>query len=57
MHDFVARMGVLGELMMFLWKRKLYWLIPMIAALILLAVLIVLASSGPLSSFMYPVFG
>ncbi len=55
MQDFVVRMGVLGELIQFLWKRKLYWLIPMIIALILFAVLIVLGNSGALSIFIYPV--
>ncbi len=54
--DFTSRMGVLGELMGFLWKRKLYWLIPMMLTLILFAALIVIAGSGPVGSFIYPLF-
>lgn len=54
--DFTSRMGVLGELMGFLWKRKLYWLIPMILTLLIFAVLIVIAGSGPGGVFIYTLF-
>ena len=42
MRDMIARMGILGELLQFLWRRKLYWLIPMIIMLALFIVLIIL---------------
>lgn len=54
--DFFLRMGVLGELLAFLWKRKLYWLIPMILTLIIFAVLIILASNPATSPFIYTLF-
>ena len=53
MREFFSRMGVFGELMGFLWDRKLGWLIPMIIALIVFGVLFLLASSGALSPFLY----
>ena len=56
MRDFVARMGVLGELMMFLWKRKLYWLIPMVITLVIFAVLIVAGGSSGVGAFIYTLF-
>jgi hypothetical protein len=56
MRDLVGRAGVLGELMQFLWKRKLYWLIPVMITLALFALLIVVAGSGPLSAFLYPIW-
>lgn len=56
MNDFVARMGILGELMQFLWKRKLYWLIPMVITLVIVAVLIVVGASGPGGAFIYTLF-
>ena len=46
-----TRLGILGELFAFLWAAKLWWLIPMIIALIVFAVLIVLGTAsgaGPL---------
>lgn len=57
MQDFFSRMGVLGELLGFLWKRKLYWLIPMVAILLVFAILIVIAnSSGVAAPFIYTLF-
>ena len=56
MRDFFARMGILGELLQFLWMRKLYWLIPMIITLIVFALLIILGNpSGP-GFFIYTLF-
>ena len=54
--DFLMRMGILGELLSFLWKRKLYWLLPMVITLLVFAVIIVIASTGPAGSFIYTLF-
>ncbi|MCC7448175.1 MAG: hypothetical protein IT324_12220 [Anaerolineae bacterium] len=54
--DFVSRLGILGELMRFLWARKLWWLIPMIVALLIFGILIIMGASGVLSPFIYSVF-
>lgn len=56
MRDLVARMGILGELLQFLWRRKLYWLIPMIVVLALFIVLIILGSNPATAPFIYPMF-
>jgi hypothetical protein len=56
MQDFASRMGIMSELMQFLWKRKLYWLIPMIATLMIFAVLIVLSQSSAIAPFLYTLF-
>lgn len=55
-NDFFARMGILGELMAFLWKRKLYWLMPMMVVLLAVALLIVIGSTGPAGAFIYTLF-
>ncbi len=54
--DFFMRMGVLGELLAFLWKRKLYWMLPMVITLLVFALLIMLGGSSPLSPFIYTLF-
>lgn len=54
--DFLMRMGVLGELLAFFWRRKLYWLIPMIVTLLLFAVIIILGNTGVGSVFIYTLF-
>jgi hypothetical protein len=51
-----SRLGILGELLRFLWDRKLWWLIPMLVALAVFIVLILLGSSGPLGHFIYTLF-
>ena len=56
MRSFAARMGILGELMLFLWKRKLYWLLPLIVTLAIFAVLLVAGGSSVLAPFVYPFF-
>ena len=56
LQDFFVRMGVLGELLAFLWKRKLYWMLPMVITLLVFAVLIVVGGSSPLSPFIYTLF-
>ena len=54
--NFVSRLGIVGELMRFLWARKLWWLIPMIIALLVFGALILLGASGVLSPFIYSLF-
>ncbi len=54
--DFFMRLGVLGELLAFLWKRKLYWMLPMVITLLVFALLIVIGGSSPLSPFIYTLF-
>lgn len=56
LQDFFMRMGVLGELLAFLWKRKLYWMLPMVITLLVFALLIVLGGSSPISPFIYTLF-
>ncbi len=52
---FISRMGIVGELMRFLWGRKLWWLIPMLIALIVFGVIIIFGSS-PAGQFIYSLF-
>ena len=52
----LTRLGILGELMRFLWKRKLWWLIPMIVVLVLFALLLVFAQGSALAPFIYTLF-
>ena len=56
LQDFFMRLGVLGELLVFLWKRKLYWMLPMVITLLVFALLIVVGGSSPISPFIYTLF-
>lgn len=54
--DFVSRLGIAGELLGFLWRAKMWWLIPMVVALLLFAVIIAVASAGPAGPMIYTLF-
>ena len=51
-----ANAGVLGELLTFLWKHKLWWLIPMVTTLLVFGILLIFASSTGLGPFIYSLF-
>jgi hypothetical protein len=50
------RVGIMGELMGFLWERKLWWLIPMVSVLLLLGALLLFAQSSAIAPFIYTLF-
>ena len=52
----MANLGVVGELMGFLWKRKRWWLIPMVAILLLFGLLLIIASTTSVGPFIYTLF-
>jgi hypothetical protein len=42
--------------MQFLWERKLWWMMPMVAVLLLLGILIIFAQSSAIAPFIYTLF-
>jgi hypothetical protein len=56
MNEFFARLGIVGELLQFLWERKLYWLIPMILVLTVFGAAILFGSSPTTAPFIYTLF-
>lgn len=50
------RVGIMGELMQFLWVRKLWWLTPMVVILLLLGIVIIFAQSSAVAPFIYTLF-
>ena len=50
------RIGVAGELMSFLWARKLWWLMPMIILLLAFGLLIGFAQTSAIAPFIYTLF-
>ena len=50
------RVGITGELLGFLWARKLWWLIPMVSVLLALGLLLVFAQSSAIAPFIYTLF-
>ncbi len=54
--EFFLRADTLREFFVFLWERKMWWLIPMIVVLMLFAIVLVFAQSSPLAPFIYTLF-
>ena len=50
------RVGIAGELLRFMWERKLWWLMPMVAVLLIVGLLLVLAQSSAIGPFIYTLF-
>jgi hypothetical protein len=49
------RMSVSGDLVYLVWRHKLWWMLPLLLALIVLAALVVLEAT-PIGPLLYPVF-
>jgi cellulose synthase/poly-beta-1,6-N-acetylglucosamine synthase-like glycosyltransferase len=60
MRDFFRQMmtniGVAGEVLVYLWQRRRWWLIPMVTVLLLVGLLLILASTSGMSFFIYTLF-
>jgi hypothetical protein len=51
-----ARASTVRELIQFLWKRKLWWLIPVVVLLLVTTLLIAVAQTAGVGRFIYPGF-
>lgn len=52
----ISKLGIFGELLVFLWKRKLWWMIPMIVILVLFGLLLIFTQSSAVAPFIYTLF-
>ncbi len=50
------RVGIVGELLGYLWRRKLWWMIPMVTVLALFGLLLVFTQGSALAPFIYTLF-
>jgi len=51
-----SNLSVVGELLGFLWQRKLWWLIPMMVVLLLFGLLMIFASTSGVGPLIYTLF-
>jgi len=56
LNSVITNAGMPGEIVIFLWKRRLWWLIPMVLVLLMCGVLLLLASASGVAPFIYPLF-
>jgi hypothetical protein len=50
------RTGIFGEFISFLWKNKLWWIIPIVVVLVAFMVLVIFTESTPIAPFIYTLF-
>ena len=50
------KVRIMQELMVFLWERKLWWMMPMVLTLLLFGLLILFAESSAVAPFIYTLF-
>lgn len=51
-----SNFGVAGELLSFLWARKLWWLLPLVTLLLMFGLLLIFATASGLAPFVYTLF-
>jgi len=51
-----TKISIILELFEFLWARRLWWLIPMVAVLLLIGILMIITQSSAIAPFIYPLF-
>lgn len=56
MRSLTQRFQTLRELLGYLWEQRLWWLIPVVAVLILVGSLLVFAQGSALAPFVYTLF-
>ena len=52
----MTNLGVVGEMLEFLWTKKMWWLIPMVTVLLLFGLLLIFASASGVGPFIYTLF-
>ena len=48
--------GVVGEVLTLLWKRRRWWLIPMVAVLLIFGLFLIFATASGIAPFIYTLF-
>jgi hypothetical protein len=51
-----AKFSTVGELLLFLWQNKLWWMMPMVLVFLLLGLFIVFTQSVAVVPFIYTLF-
>lgn len=51
-----VKFGIAADLLGFFWQRKLWWMLPMVAALLLVGLLLVFAQGSAIAPLVYALF-
>ena len=56
LRDMGAKLSISAELISFLWRLKMWWMIPMISVLLLMGLLLAFGSASGVGPFIYTLF-
>jgi hypothetical protein len=56
LRDMWTNAGTARELLEFLWAQKLWWMVPMVAVLLVFGLLLIFASASGVGPFIYSLF-
>lgn len=51
-----AKIGIIGELLAYLWERKLWWLIPVVTVILIFGLILIFAQGSGIAPFIYTLF-
>jgi hypothetical protein len=51
-----SKSNIFSEFLSFLWKNKLWWLIPIIIVLAIFSIILIFTQSSPIAPFIYTLF-
>jgi len=54
--NLAAKAGIAGEFLVYLWERRLFCLIPVVAILLFFGMLLIFTQSSALAPFIYTLF-
>lgn len=52
----IDKVGIAGDLFRFMWKRKIWWMIPVVFVLVVIGLLIAVGSATGVGPFVYTLF-
>ena len=54
--NLMGRMEIAGQLLGFFWRRKVWWMVPLVLTILIVGVLVILGQSSAMSAFIYSLF-
>ena len=54
--DAIQRVSIVSEFFSFLWRQKLWWMIPMFGVIFIFGFLLILGESSAFAPFIYTLF-
>jgi len=54
--NLASRFAIAGQLLAFFWRRKVWWMVPLVFIILVFGVLVIFGQSSAVSAFIYALF-